>query len=83
MLHDAERFKAEDETVRKTVELRNQLESYLYGCKTVRRLFLYIIYKDNIKSQTIITKLYNKSPPSANLCRDISRVDLSFEQIFL
>lgn len=43
MLHDAERFKAEDETVRKTVELRNQLESYLYGCKTVRRLFLYVI----------------------------------------
>lgn len=35
MLSDAEKFKAEDEAVRKRVESRNQLESYLYGCKTV------------------------------------------------
>ncbi|XP_013188166.1 heat shock protein 68 [Amyelois transitella] len=34
MLHDAEKFKAEDDAVRKKVELRNQLESYAYGCKT-------------------------------------------------
>ncbi|VVC91476.1 unnamed protein product [Leptidea sinapis] len=33
MLHDAERFKAEDESIRQRVELRNQLESYLFGCK--------------------------------------------------
>lgn len=35
MLHDAEKFKAEDEAVRKKVEIRNQLETYVYGCKTV------------------------------------------------
>ncbi|CAH0723579.1 unnamed protein product, partial [Brenthis ino] len=34
MLEDAEKFKAEDEAVRKRVEIRNQLEAYLYGCKT-------------------------------------------------
>ncbi|KAJ0177930.1 hypothetical protein K1T71_006803 [Dendrolimus kikuchii] len=34
MLNDAEKFKAEDEAVRKRVETRNQLESYLFGCKT-------------------------------------------------
>ncbi|XP_013174029.1 PREDICTED: heat shock protein 68 [Papilio xuthus] len=34
MLHDAEVYKAEDEAVRKTVELRNQLEGYIFGCKT-------------------------------------------------
>ncbi|XP_075976366.1 heat shock protein 68-like [Anticarsia gemmatalis] len=33
MLQDAEKFKVEDEAVRKTVETRNQLESYLFGCK--------------------------------------------------
>lgn len=35
MLHDAEKFKAEDENIRKKVEARNQLEGYVYGCKTV------------------------------------------------
>lgn len=35
MLQDAEKFKAEDEMVRKKVEVRNQLEAYLFGCKTV------------------------------------------------
>lgn len=35
MLHDAEVYKAEDEAVRKTVEVRNQLEGYIFGCKTV------------------------------------------------
>ncbi|KAL0832268.1 hypothetical protein ABMA28_001715 [Loxostege sticticalis] len=34
MLHDAEKFKAEDENIRKKVEARNQLEGYVYGCKT-------------------------------------------------
>ncbi|XP_013142325.1 PREDICTED: heat shock protein 68 [Papilio polytes] len=34
MLHDAEVYKAEDEAVRKTVEVRNQLEGYIFGCKT-------------------------------------------------
>ncbi|OWR50052.1 Heat shock protein 1A/1B [Danaus plexippus plexippus] len=34
MLQDAEKFKAEDEMVRKKVEVRNQLEAYLFGCKT-------------------------------------------------
>ncbi|CAK1579595.1 unnamed protein product [Parnassius mnemosyne] len=33
MLQDAERFKSEDEAVRRTVEMRNQLEGYLFGCK--------------------------------------------------
>lgn len=35
MLKDAERFKSEDELVRKRVEARNHLEGYLFGCKTV------------------------------------------------
>ncbi|XP_059058472.1 heat shock 70 kDa protein cognate 2-like [Achroia grisella] len=34
MLYDAEKFKSEDDAARKKVEVRNQLESYLYGCKT-------------------------------------------------
>ncbi|KAG6444983.1 hypothetical protein O3G_MSEX003657 [Manduca sexta] len=34
MLSDAEKFKTEDDAVRKRVEVRNQLEGYLYGCKT-------------------------------------------------
>ncbi|XP_049871162.1 heat shock protein 68-like [Pectinophora gossypiella] len=34
MLADAEKFKAEDETVKKKVETRNQLEGYVFGCKT-------------------------------------------------
>ncbi|KAM3959777.1 LOW QUALITY PROTEIN: heat shock 70 kDa protein cognate 2 [Aphomia sociella] len=34
MLNDADKFRAEDEAVRKKVEVRNQFESYLYGCKT-------------------------------------------------
>ncbi|XP_053605372.1 heat shock protein 68-like [Plodia interpunctella] len=34
MLQDAEKFKAEDDAVRKKVELRNQLEGYVFGCKT-------------------------------------------------
>ncbi|XP_034828902.1 heat shock protein 68-like [Maniola hyperantus] len=33
MLQDAEKFKAEDECIRKKVEIRNQFEAYLYGCK--------------------------------------------------
>ncbi|XP_047517652.1 heat shock protein 68-like [Pieris napi] len=33
MLHDAERFKADDDAIRERVEIRNQLESYLFGCK--------------------------------------------------
>lgn len=33
MLHDAEKFKKEDEAVRKRVGLKNQLEAYAYGCK--------------------------------------------------
>ncbi|CAH2261941.1 jg6998 [Pararge aegeria aegeria] len=33
MLQDAEKFKADDEAIRKRVEVRNQLEAYLYGCK--------------------------------------------------
>ncbi|XP_045496443.1 heat shock protein 68-like [Colias croceus] len=33
MLHDAEKYKAEDEAIRNRVEIRNQLESYLFGCK--------------------------------------------------
>lgn len=37
MLHDAEKYKGEDDNVKKKVEARNQLESYLYGCKTVSR----------------------------------------------
>lgn len=35
MLHDAEKFKAEDEAAKKKVEGRNQLEGYIFGCKTV------------------------------------------------
>lgn len=57
MLQDAEKFKAEDEAVRKRVEIRNQLEAYLYGCKTVRHLcyckweqYRLIIFK-NLKRQ--------------------------------
>nr|AGR84222.1 heat shock protein 70-4 [Melitaea cinxia] len=34
MLQDAEKFKNEDENARKRVEIRNQLEAYLFGCKT-------------------------------------------------
>ncbi|CAG9787103.1 unnamed protein product [Diatraea saccharalis] len=34
MLQDAEKFKAEDEVARKRVEVRNQLEGYIFGCKT-------------------------------------------------
>ncbi|XP_068623226.1 heat shock protein 68-like [Battus philenor] len=34
MLEEAEKYKAEDESVRKTVETKNQLEAYLFGCKT-------------------------------------------------
>ncbi|KAI8420715.1 hypothetical protein MSG28_007943 [Choristoneura fumiferana] len=34
MLNEAEKFKNEDEAVRQRVEARNQLEGYLYGCKT-------------------------------------------------
>ncbi|KAI5637741.1 hsp70 protein domain-containing protein [Phthorimaea operculella] len=34
MLSDAEKFKNEDEAVKKRVEARNTLESYAYGCKT-------------------------------------------------
>ncbi|XP_045767949.1 heat shock protein 68-like [Maniola jurtina] len=33
MLQDAEKFKAEDDAMRKRVEVRNQFEAYLYGCK--------------------------------------------------
>ncbi|XP_063371118.1 heat shock protein 68-like [Cydia amplana] len=33
MLQDAEKFKKEDEAVRKRVGLKNQLEAYAYGCK--------------------------------------------------
>ncbi|XP_038217161.1 heat shock protein 68-like isoform X1 [Zerene cesonia] len=33
MLHDAEKYKEEDEAIRNRVEIRNQLESYLFGCK--------------------------------------------------
>lgn len=36
MLQDAEKFKNEDENARKRVEIRNQLEAYLFGCKTVK-----------------------------------------------
>lgn len=35
MLHDAEKYKSEDDAVKKKVELRNQLEGYIFGCKTV------------------------------------------------
>ncbi|XP_038217172.1 heat shock protein 68-like isoform X2 [Zerene cesonia] len=35
MLHDAEKYKEEDEAIRNRVEIRNQLESYLFGCKAV------------------------------------------------
>ncbi|XP_028168215.1 heat shock protein 68-like [Ostrinia furnacalis] len=34
MLNEAEKFKSEDEAIRKKVEVRNQLEGYLFGCKT-------------------------------------------------
>ncbi|XP_026333465.1 heat shock 70 kDa protein-like isoform X2 [Hyposmocoma kahamanoa] len=34
MLHDADKYKAEDEMVKKKVEARNALEGYLFGCKT-------------------------------------------------
>ncbi|CAH0399252.1 unnamed protein product [Chilo suppressalis] len=34
MLQDAEKFKVEDEVARKKVEIRNQLEGYIFGCKT-------------------------------------------------
>lgn len=34
MLSDAEKFKAEDEKLREKIEVRNQLEAYLYGCKS-------------------------------------------------
>ncbi|XP_072949970.1 heat shock protein 68-like [Epargyreus clarus] len=33
MLHDAEKFKAEDDVAKQRVESRNQLEAYLFGCK--------------------------------------------------
>ncbi|XP_047997571.1 heat shock protein 68-like [Leguminivora glycinivorella] len=33
MLNDAEKYKKEDEAVRKRVELKNQLEAYAFGCK--------------------------------------------------
>ncbi|XP_052739828.1 heat shock protein 68 [Bicyclus anynana] len=33
MLQDAEKFRADDEAIRKRVEVKNQLEAYLYGCK--------------------------------------------------
>ncbi|XP_004923548.1 heat shock protein 68 isoform X1 [Bombyx mori] len=33
MLRDAEKFKAEDEAIKKGVESRNRLEGYLFGCK--------------------------------------------------
>ncbi|CAB3236009.1 unnamed protein product [Arctia plantaginis] len=33
MLHDAEKYKSEDEAVKKKVEMKNQLEGYLFGCK--------------------------------------------------
>lgn len=36
MLQDADKYKVEDEAIRKKVEARNALESYLYGCKTVQ-----------------------------------------------
>jgi heat shock 70kDa protein 1/2/6/8 len=35
MLNDAEKFKAEDEVIKNRVEIRNQLEGYIFGCKTV------------------------------------------------
>ncbi|XP_035440674.2 heat shock protein 68 [Spodoptera frugiperda] len=34
MLHEAERFKAEDEASKRKVEIKNQLEGYIFGCKT-------------------------------------------------
>ncbi|KAH9636116.1 hypothetical protein HF086_008416 [Spodoptera exigua] len=34
MLHEAEQFKAEDEASKKKVEVKNQLEGYIFGCKT-------------------------------------------------
>lgn len=44
MLADAEKFKTEDEKQRKRVETRNQLEAYLYGCKTVNiQAFIYLL----------------------------------------
>lgn len=39
MVQDAEKYKEEDEKERRKVEVRNQLESYLYGSKTVSLLF--------------------------------------------
>lgn len=35
MLADAERFRAEDEAARQRVEVRNTLETYVYGCMQV------------------------------------------------
>lgn len=40
MLRDAEKFKAEDEAIKKGVESRNRLEGYLFGCKAVSSLRL-------------------------------------------
>ncbi|CAH0583190.1 unnamed protein product [Chrysodeixis includens] len=34
MLHDAEKFKSEDEAAKRKVEVKNQLEGYIFGCKT-------------------------------------------------
>lgn len=36
MLQDAEKYKVEDEAVRKKIEARNALEGYVFGCKTVQ-----------------------------------------------
>lgn len=44
MLQDAEKFKSEDEAIRKRVEARNQLEAYLYGCKMVFTEFFFFRY---------------------------------------
>lgn len=42
MLNEAERFKAEDEASKKKVEIRNQLEGYIFGCKTVCIINIYM-----------------------------------------
>ena len=34
MVNDAEKFKEEDDKIRKRIEVKNQLESYLYNLKT-------------------------------------------------
>lgn len=57
MLNDAEKFKAEDEAVKKTIEARNQLEGYLFGCKTVSSYFFLLFLTFLVKSSDEQSKI--------------------------